>query len=1223
MFGADAGAMPLCRCSLRSSESDEDKAQGSVTGGLRVFLYWSAGGEGHVVFGLGPLTAEEICIQIAQKIGITPICHSLFALYDPQIQTWFPPSHVFEVGRDSSWSLHFRMRFYFRNWHGLHTRELAVYRHGPQATGGPRERAEQGEGLLDQASFEYLFEQVGMVGCLRLGDALGALWFHLTSAVQGKFDFVNDVVSLWEQPSEAEVCRFKNESLGMAVLHLAHLALRQGVPIWDVAKTTSLKDCIPRSFYRHMQRHSSLTRFRMRNVFRKFLRRFQTETARPGQLSPQDVMVKYLATLEQLAPRFGTERFPALKLALPVGPRLEPEPGYVPSSHPLLTPDARSGPPAPGDQTATHEVLVTGTGGIAWRPLPAQVSGMGRGPFPGGGSRLRRPRLRARRVECWEPGVGQEAPWERFCDFQEITHVVLTGSRVTIHQRDNQSLELALPTPAAALSLISLVDGYFRLTTDASHYLCRQVAPPQLVMSITNGIHGPLREAYVWAKLQREEPEDGLYLIHWSACHFHKMILAVSGWDRARQFYIWQRQGPTFQLEGWERGFSTIRDLVAALQDCSLRSGPDSFTIRRCCPPRPGEISNLIITRRPWDSPKPPSLTQLSFHQIHKDEITQLAHLGQGTRTQLYEGRLHVGAAGSLSEPNNNQQELRVVLKVLDPSHRNISLAFFETASLMNQVSHIHLAFRGRGGWRNYILVEEFVEPGPLDVCLRREKGRLPVAWKVTVAQQLASALSYLEDKNLMHGNVCAKNVLLARRGLEDGLQPFIKLSDPGVSFAVLSREERVERIPWIAPECVQSGTGCSPAADKWSFGTTLLEICFDADAPLRERTPSEKERFYEKQHPLPEPSCRELATLIGQCLTYDPSQRPSFRTVLRDLTQLQPQNLLGVIAVRPDAPAADPSLFQKRYLKKVRDLGEGHFGQVSLCCYDPVGDGTAEMVAVKSLKADCGSRLRGSWEREIRILRALYHQNIVKYKGCCSDQGEKVLQLVMEYMPLGSLRDYLPKHSVGLAQILLFAQQICEGMSYLHSQRYVHRDLAARNVLLENGNVVKIGDFGLAKAVPDGQDYYRVREDGDSPVFWYAVECLKECKFYYSSDIWSFGVTLYELLTHCDPGQSPPTKLVELIGTTQGQMTVLRLIDLLDRGQRLPCPKDCPWEIYLFMKNCWEPDPSFRPTFKNLIPILGAFREKYRGQAPSVFSRPASPSCLELGPPPVPRLGG
>lgn len=175
--------------------------------------------------------------------------------------------------------------------------------------------------------------------------------------------------------------------------------------------------------------------------------------------------------------------------------------------------------------------------------------------------------------------------------------------------------------------------------------------------------------------------------------------------------------------------------------------------------------------------------------------------------------------------------------------------------------------------------------------------------------------------------------------------------------------------------------------------------------------------------------------------------------------------------------------------------------------------------------------------------------------------------------------------------------------MAYLHAQHYVHRDLAARNVLLDNDRLVKIGDFGLAKAVPEGHEYYRVREDGDSPVFWYAPECLKECKFYYASDVWSFGVTLYELLTYCDSSQSPPSKFIELIGLTQGQMTVLRLTELLERGERLPRPEKCPYEIYLLMKNCWEAEASFRPTFQNLIPILKTVQEKYQGQAASVFN--------------------
>ncbi|NWR59948.1 TYK2 kinase, partial [Bucorvus abyssinicus] len=600
------------------------------------------------------------------------------------------------------------------------------------------------------------------------------------------------------------------------------------------------------------------------------------------------------------------------------------------------------------------------------------------------------------------------AKWARFCDFREITHVVVEGRRVGVHRQDNAALKLLLPSAELALSLVSLLDGYFRLTADSSHYLCHDVAPPRLLMSISNGIHGPMQEEFVLAKLRREE-EEGLYIIRWSVLDFNRLILSVAkrgqqvpprpwrssrrscqclrsreapsrvsptpqapgapGALKYRQFRI-QRKGDSFVLEGWEREFPTLRELLEALKGCTLRSGHESFTVKRCCPPKPGgtrtgppvalqlsgsrrvtvclssphaEISDLLIARKAKDDEKQIlNLTQLSFHQIRKNEITQAedppphlqrAHLGQGTRTNIYDGVLSVcGAAGPddeaeyfSTEQNNNSREIHVVLKVLDPVHRDIALAFFETASLMSQVSHVHLAFvhgvcvRGSEN----IMVEEFVEHGPLDVLLRKEKGRVAVGWKITVAKQLASALSYLEDKNLVHGNVCAKNILLARKGLEEGAEPFVKLSDPGVSFAVLSREERVERIPWIAPECVRDVGTLSTAADKWSFGTTLLEICFDADVPLKERAPSEKERFYEKRHRLPEPSCPELATLICQCLNYSPGERPSFRTILRDLTCLQPQQLVDVSAVNPEVPVPDPSVFQKRYLKKIRELGE------------------------------------------------------------------------------------------------------------------------------------------------------------------------------------------------------------------------------------------------------------------------------------------------------------
>ncbi|XP_059015922.1 non-receptor tyrosine-protein kinase TYK2 isoform X1 [Mustela lutreola] len=1216
--------MSLCHwgATTRDSRPDGNGAQPMATrGGLKVLLHWAGpgGGDPWVTFSEATLTAEEVCIHIAQKVGITPSCLNLFALFDAQAQVWLPPNHVLEIPRDMSLTLYFRMRFYFRNWHGTNPQEPAVYRCGPPGPKSSSEQAEQGMQLLDPASFEYLFEQ-------------------------GKHEFVNDVASLWELSGEEEIRHFKNESLGMAFLHLCHLALCRGVPLEKVAKKIRclgmrrervsgsrkrprllcFKDCIPRSFRLQIRRHNALTRLRLRNIFRRFVRAFQ-----PGHVSQQVVMVKYLATLEQLAPRFGTERLPVCHLELlaqAVG-----EPYYLR--------DAGQAPPEPGPELATgpptHEVLVTGTGGIQWRPVRAED--------PRGDGSSRNPCAGPSGKGTKAPAAGdqpadrpQEALWTYFCDFQDITHVVLKECHVSVHSQDNKSLELTLPSRAMALSLVSLVDGYFRLTADSSHYLCREVAPPRLVMSIQDGIHGPLLEPFVLAKLR---PEDGLYLIHWSTSHLNRLILTVAQREQApgtqhvhlRKFPI-ELQAGVFTLEGWDRSFPSVRELRAALQGCCLRAGNDCFALRRCCLPRPGEISNLIIMRGSRASAAPPNLSQLSFHRISQDDITQLSHLGQGTRTNVYEGILRVGGrdpkegtADSEDPPTPSGdcgQELRVVLKVLDPSHHDIALAFYETASLMSQVSHVHLAFvhgicvhgsersgRQVGGLCSAwdfadIMVAEYVEHGPLDVWLRREKGHVPVAWKVVVAQQLASALSYLEDKSLVHGNVCGRNILLARLGLTEGTSPFIKLSDPGVGLGALSREERVERIPWTAPECLSGGANSlTTAADKWGFGATLLEICFDGEAPLQGRGPSEKECFYQKQHQLPQPSCPELATLTSQCLTYEPAQRPSFRTILRDLTQLQPQNLADVLAVNPDSPASDPTVFHKRYLKKIRDLGEGHFGKVSLYCYDPTNDGTGEMVAVKTLKADCGPQLRTSWRREIDILRTLYHKHIVKYKGCCEDAGEKAVPLVMEYVPLGSLRDYLPRHSVGLAQLLLFAQQICEGMAYLHAQHYVHRDLAARNVLLDNDRLVKIGDFGLAKAVPEGHEYYRVREDGDSPVFWYAPECLKECKFYYASDVWSFGVTMYELLTYCDSSQSPPSKFMELIGLTHGQMTVLRLTELLERGERLPRPERCPCEIYLLMKNCWQAEASFRPTFQNLIPILKTIQEKYQGQAASVFN--------------------
>ncbi|XP_071776790.2 non-receptor tyrosine-protein kinase TYK2 [Centroberyx gerrardi] len=1136
--------------------------------GIHVCLFWTKEGDRYLSHTAGLVTAEGLCVSAAEAVGITPLCHALFGLYEPESHCWFSPNHIFNPEEKSCLVLHYRMRFYFRNWHGLNEKESAVSRYalrsGTEQGGSP---------LLEMTSLEYLF-------------------------AQAKYDFVNDIVPLEEVQSEEELSRFKNESLGMAVLHLSHQAMQTGCTLQEVAKKVSFLRCIPRSFSKHIGKDNFLTKIRIRRVFADFVRTFQQHTVDKGRLGSQEVMYKYVSTLEHLAPRFGIEIFPVSHLELREDG--DGSSSYLNNTHAHgVSEDNFTAP-------ATHEILVSGTKGIQWRKVSgqkAQANSYYRNDYMG--------YMRKTKKQPSQPNANTPNKWTSFCDFPEISHIAINGANVCISTQDNHSMEVQMNSSREARSFISLLDGYFRLTADAHHYLCHEVAPPRVVLSATNGLHGPMHNDFVLLRLKKEAAEEGAFLVRWSALDYHRIILAVLNRNQNgltpshKQFRILHKDS-MFCLEGWDREFSSVKELTDSLKTFVLRSGTDSFTVKKCCLPRPAELSNLLVTRQGAERHIHPdsltlNLTQLRFHQIKDKEIVQEQHLGRGTRTNIYSGRLLGGGENEEEDEFNNnladRKGIRVVLKILDQSHKDIALAFFETASLMSQVSHSHLVFvHGVSvkGSEN-IMVEEFVEFGPLDVFLRKEKASVTPQWKFIVAKQLASALSYLETKRLVHGNVCAKNILVARRGLEHGTSPFIKLSDPGIALNVLSREERLERIPWIAPECIQSGAPIGNAADQWSFGVTLLEICNNGDLPMSGSTLSEKERFYQQKGRLAEPSSQELASFISMCLTYEPVERPSFRTVLRELTEIMIKN--PDISPSEALPDSDPSVFLKRYLKKMRDLGEGHFGKVTLYLYDPANDGTGERVAVKALKQE-GGHLHEGWMKEIEILKSLYHSNIVKYKGCCTELGGQVVQLIMEYLPLSSLREYLPKRKLGMQQCLLFAQQICQGMEYLHSKRYIHRDLAARNVLVENDNLVKIGDFGLTKYIPEGEIYYRVREDGDSPVFWYAIECLKESKFSFSSDIWSFGVTMYEILTRCDHRQSPPTKFFEMMGMVQGQMTVMVLIKLLERPKRLPCPKDCPHDVRVLMEQCWEAEPAQRPSFKSLIERIETIRRQYDWQS-------------------------
>ncbi|XP_065171923.1 tyrosine-protein kinase Abl-like isoform X3 [Atheta coriaria] len=295
---------------------------------------------------------------------------------------------------------------------------------------------------------------------------------------------------------------------------------------------------------------------------------------------------------------------------------------------------------------------------------------------------------------------------------------------------------------------------------------------------------------------------------------------------------------------------------------------------------------------------------------------------------------------------------------------------------------------------------------------------------------------------------------------------------------------------------------------------------------------------------------------------------------------------------VFPLSPEPDEWEINRTDIVMRHKLGGGQYGDV----YEAVWKRYNMTVAVKTLKED--TMALKDFLEEAAIMKEMKHPNLVQLMGVCT--REPPFYIITEFMSKGNLLDYLRngnKEQINAVVLMYMATQIASGMSYLEERMFIHRDLAARNCLVGENHLVKVADFGLARLMRD--DTYTAHAGAKFPIKWTAPEGLAYNKFSTKSDVWAFGILLWEIATY---GMSP-----------YPGVDLTDVYHMLEKGYRMECPQGCPPKIYDLMKQCWQWQAHDRPTFREIHHALeNMFQE-------SSITEEVEKQLQGMEPPPVP----
>lgn len=879
--------------------------------------------------------------------------------------------------------------------------------------------------------------------------------------------------------------------------------------------------------------------------------------------------------------------------------------------------------------------------------------------------------------------------WDLVCDINSTCYGSLRDASVEINLMNESPLKLSFENDIIARSFLSGISGYYRLMKKWNFSFCRAVINPNLDRLRQMKCHGPIGYQTMLVRLSHTRP--GTFLIRQCAenADIFKIDVSIDGESQLTIVIVRNSSSDSYSLMKYSS--SQRKDLKVRLdkQECdSLKSCIDNLQIGS------SERDNLHISLKHWlipiESDDCPSL----LLSITNKKLVELIPKNNGYLMRSTDDLPKVIPFGYLNflndRPMGNSNNGTVAKKAKLTAEQVVivkdlnqgQFGSIEPARFLWDISEIrrnsstkqnlsmsqvrledwavvkHSLFAETIGisFMGSPLIQEYFDKGRLDEYLSNDNHAITELEIHSIVGQLAFAVVYLQEKQIIHGKLRCHNVFIHK------LNPIkIKITDP---FGTVDGLKDKAFLPpeYFGLNGVVTLQQFDRSIDLWALGTTLWQVFSRGKRPPHNTFANKLEK--------PE-SCKDATwTVIQSCWVVNPCCQISSQTVYRDLKdslvwQLEIPGYHYINISRNDMitdRAEDNSSFQsiddrrtsinssnyvatfknrnrsfkdawsiikfnKSSLRKESFIYESSDNSISsisvseitqttdliaspsLCgdsfdfyshniakkdlTFGPeIGTGSCGIVKRAGLKAGmgyisvaikCVNNSRGKFrekakdlEHEFEILRKLDHPNIIKVLGFVKEETN---MLVLEYMSLGSLLSVL--RNMKLEQflktpLLLYSLDIAKGMEYLESMNVVHCDLALRNILINDEDIVKICDFGFSRRIKEPGGYYELDSGKAFPCRWYPPESLEQNGapriFSSKSDVWSFGIVLWEMYSG---GSNPqyPEKYSNM------QETI--------RNARLEKPDHCPQEIYDLMLKCWTIEPDIRPSFKEIRQCL------------------------------------